>query len=177
MHIVRMSHASLDRELTTAKGILARAAQTETELRALLSEAEAAGAGDKHVSSLSVCIDPACRKMRPGPGSRRVRSSVLRSLHAEMAAGSVPVSRALAVGAPQEAADLRAAVAALQADKAELTAQLGDRVDELMEITERLEAEKAAAEQREADLREVRGGMFLNASPRCAWWCIGWHRG
>jgi len=51
VHIVRMSHASLDRELTTAKGILARAAQTEKELRGLLSDAEAAGAGDKHVCS------------------------------------------------------------------------------------------------------------------------------
>lgn len=48
---MRMSHASLDRELTTAKGILARAAQTEKELRGLLSDAEAAGAGDKHVCS------------------------------------------------------------------------------------------------------------------------------
>ena len=49
---MRMSHASLDRELATAKGILGRAAQTEKELRGLLSEAEAAGAADKNVSSL-----------------------------------------------------------------------------------------------------------------------------
>ncbi len=49
MHIVRMSHASLDRELATAKGILSRAAQTEQELRGLLSDAEAAGADDKNV--------------------------------------------------------------------------------------------------------------------------------
>ena len=46
---MRMSHRSLDRELTTAKGILARATQTEKELRGLLSDAEAAGAGNKQV--------------------------------------------------------------------------------------------------------------------------------
>ncbi len=46
---MRMSHRSLDRELTTAKGMLARAAQTEKELRTLLSDAEAAGTDNKQV--------------------------------------------------------------------------------------------------------------------------------
>ena len=53
VHILRMTHPSLDRELTTAKGILSRAAQTENELRALLSDAEAAGAGGKKAGCLS----------------------------------------------------------------------------------------------------------------------------
>ena len=52
-----MSHASLDRELTTAKGILTRAAQTEKELRALLSDAEAAGAGNKNVRQSRSYVD------------------------------------------------------------------------------------------------------------------------
>ena len=58
----------------------------------------------------------------------------------------------------QEVTDLRADLAALQAEKADLTTQLGHRVDELMEVTDQLEAEKTAAEQREADLRKVRRG-------------------
>ncbi len=58
----------------------------------------------------------------------------------------------------QDVTDLREAVAALQAEKADLAAQLSDRVDELMELTDQLEAEKTAAEQREADLQKVQFG-------------------
>ena len=61
-----------------------------------------------------------------------------------------PASSAL-----QEVADLRSAVAALEAEKADLTTQLDHRIDELMELADQLEAEKTAAEQREADLQKV----------------------
>ena len=61
-----------------------------------------------------------------------------------------PASSAL-----QEVADLRSAVAALEAEKADLTTQLDHRIGELMELADQLEAEKTAAEQREADLQKV----------------------
>ena len=56
----------------------------------------------------------------------------------------------------QEVTDLRAAVGALQGEKAELTAQLGDSVAELKRLSEELEAGSAKAGQRESDLQKVR---------------------
>ena len=44
-----MSHASLDRELSTAKGILARAVNTERDLRKALADAGATGLSKEEV--------------------------------------------------------------------------------------------------------------------------------
>ena len=50
---------------------------------------------------------------------------------------------------------MRAAVAALQAEKAQLTKQLSNRVDELMDISDDLGAAKKATAEREAALQKV----------------------
>ena len=43
----------------------------------------------------------------------------------------------------------------MQAEKAELTTQLKDRIDKLEELSDQLEAKNSAADQREAELQEV----------------------
>jgi len=86
-----------------------------------------------------------------------LRSAAIRRVG--MVVNFVSISKTLATTLLQEVAELRSAVVALQEEKAALSTQLGDRVDELMEVTEQLEAEKAAAELREAELQKVRGGV------------------
>ena len=61
----------------------------------------------------------------------------------------------------QEVAELRAALTAVVAEKADLELQLDDHAQHLSQLTEQLEAMKAAASQREADLQNVTAVISL----------------